>query len=160
MGTPQNQCGARELCAQLVTNERYQAKLRRDFERRKVHPTVENLVWAYHLGKPNQSIDLTGSVALNVSTRIEQERAAFAALDLHDLELLAAESQRLVDRAFQLAKMGETRKAIPQDVVVEANQEDQPSELLGITSESNKGRYVAYPESPSENPIKPHDTEG
>ena len=94
---------ARQLARELVNNPVYQRRLRRDFERRKLHPTIEALVWQYHLGRPPQAVAVAGSMTVSVNARLEQERQAFAALDLADLEVLAAESQRLVDRAFQLA---------------------------------------------------------
>ena len=92
----------RQLVAQLVNDAAYQRKLRADFRKRKVHPTIEALVWAYHLGRPKQALDLTATV--DVNARLEEEKRIFAQLDLADMELLAAESQRLVDRATQLSR--------------------------------------------------------
>jgi hypothetical protein len=95
---------ARTLASQLVNDAAYQAKLREEFRRRRVHPTIEALIWTYHLGKPTQSIAVSGSMAFDVQARLEEERRLFASLDIHDLEQLAAESQALVDRAFALAR--------------------------------------------------------
>ena len=104
----------RRLVSELINNAAYQHKLRQDFAKRKVHPAIEALIWTYHLGKPKQTIDLNATV--DVSARIEEERQAFALLDIREMEELAAESQRLVDRAMALA-----RGRIPQDVVVSTN---------------------------------------
>ena len=82
----------------------YQHRLRADFRQRKLHPTIEALIWAYHLGKPAQPMAMSDSLALDVHARVEEERRLFATLDLQDLEQLAAESQGLVDRAIALAK--------------------------------------------------------
>lgn len=95
---------ARTLASQLVNDVIYQAKLRDDFRRRRVHPTIEALIWSYHLGKPTQSIAVSGSMAFDVQARLAEERRVFAALDIHDLEELAAESQALVDKAFAMVR--------------------------------------------------------
>jgi hypothetical protein len=92
----------KQLVARLVNDVAYQHKLRDDFRRRKVPPAVEVLIWNYHLGKPPQTIEMNATV--DMSARIEEERRIFAALDLTDLEQLASESQRLVDRALQLSR--------------------------------------------------------
>jgi hypothetical protein len=92
----------RQLVSELVTDRAYQQKLRSDFRRRKVHPTIEALIWTYHLGKPRQTIDVTATV--DVDARLEEEKRIFATLDLADLEQLAAESQALVDRALALSR--------------------------------------------------------
>lgn len=86
----------------------YQHRLRADFRQRKLHPTIEALIWAYHLGKPAQPMAMSDSLALDVHARVEEERRLFATLDLQDLEQLAAESQGLVDRAIALAKRRES----------------------------------------------------
>lgn len=107
---------ARVLIAELVNSPRYQAKLREDFEARKVHPTIENMVWNYFIGKPRQDIDV--NVNATITTRIEEERRLYAALDIEDLEQLAADSQAFVDRAIALAK-GRALPPMPLDVVVD-----------------------------------------
>ena len=95
---------ARTLASQLVNDVIYQTKLRDDFRRRRAHPTIEALIWTYHLGKPPQAIAVSGSMAFDVQARLDEERRVFANLDIHDLEQLARESQALVDRAFALAR--------------------------------------------------------
>ncbi len=67
-----------------------------------MHPSIEGLIWSYHLGRPRQTIDLTAT--LDVNARLEEEKRIFATLDVADLEQLAAESQRLVDRATALSR--------------------------------------------------------
>jgi hypothetical protein len=81
-----------------------QTKLHDDFRRRRVHPTIEALIWTYHLGKPTQSIAMYGRMALDVRARLDEECQVFASLDIHDLEQLAAESQALVDKAFAMVR--------------------------------------------------------
>jgi hypothetical protein len=103
----------RTLVSQLLNDVTYQHKLRDDFRRRKVHPTIEALIWTYHLGKPTQPMAMSGSLALDVNARLEEERRIFATLDLHDLEQLAAESQGLVDRAIALAKVRSVAANVP-----------------------------------------------
>jgi hypothetical protein len=120
-GTPNRiSLEARALASALVTSPTYQARLIRDFDRRKVHPTIESLIWQYHIGKPVQPVAMA---MVNMDRRLEEERRAFQALDLHDLEQLAAESQALVDRAFELAKTangGRMPADHPLDVVVQS----------------------------------------
>ena len=95
---------ARTLASQLVNDVIYQTKLHDDFRRRRVHPTIEALIWSYHLGKPTQPIATNGSMALDVQARLDEERRVFASLDIHDLEQIAAESQALVDKAFAMVR--------------------------------------------------------
>src|SRR5262245_218331 len=105
-GTPNRiSVEARTLVSQLVTDPAYQHRLRADFKVRRVHPTIESLIWQFHIGKPAQPINVSGSMALDVAGRLEEERRIFAQLDVRDLEQLAAESQALVDRAVALARI-------------------------------------------------------
>ena len=102
-GTPNRiSVEVKQLVSQLVNDVAYQHQLRRDFRRRKVHPTIEALIWSYHLGRPTQPIAVTASV--HVDARLDEERRVFAMLDVSDLEQLAAESQALVDRALALGR--------------------------------------------------------
>src|SRR4051812_13281456 len=88
-GTPNRiSVEARLLAGQLVNDAVYQHRLREDFRRRRVHPTIESLIWQYHIGKPVAPVALVGSLSLEVSGRLEEERAIFAALDLEQLEEL------------------------------------------------------------------------
>jgi hypothetical protein len=150
-GTPNKiSVEARTLVAQLVNDVSYQFRLRRDFRRRKVHPTIESLIWTYHLGKPTQPIAMSGSLELDVHAKLEEERRVFATLDIADLEQLAAESQALVDRAFKLAKIASSEGQVPQDVVVSPLSGEVGAESLAILSESDKGDYgYPNPESPN-----------
>ena len=146
-GTPNKiSVEVRQLVSELVNNVAYQHKLRADFQRRKVHPTIEALIWTYHLGKPKQTIDVTATV--DVNARLAEEKAIFATLDVGDLEQLAAESQALVDRALALSR-ARLAAAIPQDVVVEGETSPEPSESLGKTSGSDNGSSVKYENPPA-----------
>lgn len=155
-GTPNKiSVEVRQLVSELVNNAQYQWKLRHDFEVRKVHPTIEALIWTYHLGKPKQTVELNATV--DVSARIEEERRVFAGLDVGDLEQLAAESQRLVDRAMALSR---TRlgTSTPPDIVVEAERTETPAETLGNSAGSDNGSSVNPAEVSDATPITPDDT--
>lgn len=158
----------RELVRELVNDRDYQHRLRHDFRHRKVHPTIESLIWTYHLGKPRQDITLTGSMTVNA--RLEEEKRIFAQLEVADLEGLAAESQRLVDRATALAKL-RAGVALPQDVVLEVkpdavNQytENEHPFIQGKTGGSDNVGYVADSaavlEAGAGDAITPDDDEG
>jgi hypothetical protein len=142
---------ARTLASQLVSDVVYQARLRRDFRIRRVHPTIESLIWAYHLGKPAQPVTVSGSMALDINAKLEEERRVFAALDLTDLEQLAAESQRLVDRAYALSRIAQGTPP----VVVGDIGDSAPSESLAIPSRSDKDRYVNLQTPDDETPETP-----
>lgn len=133
---------ARLLASQLVNDVNYQHRLRADFKKRRVHPTIESLIWQYHLGKPSQPIAVSGAISL-VGEQLDADRRAFAALELADLEVLAAESQALVDRAVAMAKLRAAAAGItPLSPPEIAESERKYQEMLGITSESDNGRYV------------------
>jgi hypothetical protein len=81
----------------------YQTRLRRDFARRRLHPSIESMVWAYHLGKPKEQVEMTGKFTMN--QRLEAERQLIRSmLDPSELELLAAQSQKLLDDALAWAR--------------------------------------------------------
>lgn len=109
----------RELFANVVHDPEYQYRLKRDFTRRHLHPSIEALVWAYLLGKPKESLELSGQV--DVSQKLAAEREIIrATFDLTELEALAAESQAMLDRAMEAAKARRQTLALPQDIVVQA----------------------------------------
>jgi hypothetical protein len=154
-GTPNKiSVEVKQLVSDLVTDLAYQHRLRRDFRARKVHPTIEALIWTYHLGKPRQTIDVNASVDVEVTAKLEEERRAFAVLDLAEMEALAAESQALVDKALTLSR---TRIAasMAQDVVVEALPDKGPPETLGNWAGSDNGSSVTSAEATSAEPITP-----
>src|SRR3954462_2488947 len=103
-GTPNRRTiEARLLCSNLVQDIDYQTRLRRDFIRRRVHPSIESMVWAYHLGKPKEQVEMTGKFTMN--QRLEAERQLIrSTLDPSELELLAEQSQRLLDDALARAR--------------------------------------------------------
>lgn len=119
----------RRLVGELLNDPRYQARLRRDFALRKLHPTIEGMVWAYHCGRPRQDVNFSGSVDL--TARLEVERRAFLALDLPELEAIAAESQRLVDRALALAS-ARVSSPTPQPIDIPL----ETGDLLKVSEES------------------------
>jgi hypothetical protein len=61
------------------------------------------MVWAYHLGKPKEQVEMTGKFTMN--QRLEAERQLIrSTLDPSELELLAEQSQRLLDDALARAR--------------------------------------------------------
>lgn len=135
-GTPNKISVAfRVLVQQMVEDPVYQHRLRADFKARRVHPTVESVIWAYHVGKPKQELELSGG--LELTQRYESEREKLRGLGLSELEALAAESQALIDRAFDAASNGRLLQSALQDVVVEALQDKEDAETLANTSESD-----------------------
>jgi hypothetical protein len=143
-GTPNRiSVEAKLLASQLVMDAAYQHRLRKDFRTRRIHPTIESLVWQYHLGKPSQPVEISGGLALDVQARLDEERRAFSMLDLADLEQLAAESQALVDRAFALSKLSGHR------MIEESERAETPMKGADLTCASDKGSYV-NPEPPDE----------
>jgi hypothetical protein len=117
-GTPNRAVvAAKELCGLLVHDVNYQYRLRKDFAMRRVHPSIEALVWAYGIGKPKETLELSGQ--LDVSTRLTAERELIRnTLDLSELETLAAQSQAVLDAAITAAKA--RRQLQPPDIDAEA----------------------------------------
>jgi hypothetical protein len=127
---------ARELCGELIHDANYQYKLRRDFAVRRIHPAIEALVWAYAIGKPKESLELSGQ--LDISQRLTAERDLLRnTLDAAELEALAAESQATLDRAIEAAKARRQLVAAPQDIVVQAEPAKDPPESLGSQAGSD-----------------------
>jgi hypothetical protein len=61
------------------------------------------MVWAYHLGKPKEQVEMTGKFTMN--QRLEAERQLIrSTLDPAELELLASQSQKLLDDALARAR--------------------------------------------------------
>jgi hypothetical protein len=134
----------RTLVTQLLDDPVYQANLRKDFKARRCHPTIESLIWNYGIGKPSQPITVAGSIGVDVDVRLAEERRIFAQLDLGELEQLAAESQRLVDRAAELVKTRDNAPLWPVKALTDAENGDvstksaqTPMESLGSDNESS-----------------------
>lgn len=131
---------ARKLVSEMVNDPAYQLRLRADFRERKLHPTIEALVWAYHLGKPRQPVDVSGSV--DVTARVEMARRLYTGLDPTELMALATESQAMVDRATAMA----AARGIPQDVVVRPSLPKVSEETLGKVDGSDNTYFVNHSE--------------
>jgi hypothetical protein len=102
-GTPNRKTvEMRALMTGLVHDVDYQCRLRQDFRRRRIHPTIEALVWAHTVGKPTERVQLSADVSM--SQKLDQERELFGKLSIEQLEILAAESQALVDRAMAMVR--------------------------------------------------------
>jgi hypothetical protein len=54
----------RELCAELVTSEKYRASFRERFENGELPPAVETMVWAYAFGRPTENIKIKAPMML------------------------------------------------------------------------------------------------
>ena len=93
---------ASALASELLNDVGYQYRLRRDFTRRRVNPSIETLIWHYVAGKPKESIQMTGSIGF--SERLEAERELFSKLSIGQLEELAVASQALVDKAMAMVR--------------------------------------------------------
>jgi hypothetical protein len=102
-GTPNRKTiEIRGLMAALVDDIEYQHKLREDFSHRRIHPSIEALVWAYVVGKPKEKLEVIAEVTMN--EKLAAERELLRQLSLPELEALAAESQALMDRALGMAR--------------------------------------------------------
>lgn len=153
-GTPNRvSVEAKLLCEQLVNDPHYQWRLREDFRLRRVHPTIEAMVWAYFRGKPLQPVAVSGQVG--VAHRFEREREQLAGLGLSQLEALEAQSRALLDAAFADVQARQFPQAAPPDVVVEALRDEVGAETLGKQGGSDKGEYVALSPSSDSNSATP-----
>jgi len=92
----------RELMSSLCNDLHYQYRLRADFQRRRVHPSVEILVWNYAIGRPAERVQLSADLTMN--RKLEEERELLRGLSVEQLEELAGESQRLMDKALAMAR--------------------------------------------------------
>ena len=109
------------MCSNLVHDIDYQTRLRRDFVRRRLHPSLESMVWAYHLGRPKEQVEMTGTFTMN--QRLEAERQLIrSTLDPAELEQLAAQSQRLLDDALARARAKRVSGTIIIDAVAAPSQ--------------------------------------
>ena len=88
--------------AALAGDVGYQQKLRKDFIKRRVHPTTEALVWAYAIGRPKDQIEVSAKVSMD--ERLAVERALFAELSVEDLAQLAEQSEALIATAREMAQ--------------------------------------------------------
>jgi hypothetical protein len=91
----------RALMTALAGDVDYQYRLRQDFRRRRVHPSIEALVWAHTIGKPPERVQLSADLTMN--QKLAEECAVFARLDVSQMEELVAASQALIDRMMEMA---------------------------------------------------------
>jgi hypothetical protein len=68
------------LAASFVDDPDYRKKLLGDWKKRKVHPSIEAMIWHYAKGKPKDSLEITGDsmrplIIDRVSTRAEMLEA-------------------------------------------------------------------------------------
>lgn len=62
-GTPNKVTVEAKAAAEaLVDDPVYRAKLAEDFQARRVHPTIESMIWHYAKGKPKESVELSGGI--------------------------------------------------------------------------------------------------
>jgi hypothetical protein len=101
-GTPNRKTVAmRELMTALLNDVDYQHRRREDFRHRRIHPSIEALVWAHVIGKPTEKIEMSANVTME--KKLAEELEVFSRLSLEQLEELAAQSQALVDTAMAMA---------------------------------------------------------
>jgi hypothetical protein len=102
-GTPNRRTvQMRELMMSLCDDADYQYRLRADFRRRRVHPTIEALVWGHVIGRPAEKVQLSADVTMK--RKLDEDRELFQRLSLPQLEELAAQSQALVDQAMAMVR--------------------------------------------------------
>lgn len=102
-GTPNRKTvELRQLMGILAGDIEYQERFSRAFRQRRLHPSTEQRVWEYAIGKPKEQIEM--SAKLSMDARLAAERELFAQLDITQLEALAAESQALVDKALAMVQ--------------------------------------------------------
>jgi len=117
----------RALMAALLNDLAYQDKLREDFRKRRVHPSIESLAWAYVIGKPTEKIEVSADATMN--EQLAAERELLRQLDLPTLETLAAESQALVDRAIAKAKTAQVKPAVATSPTAVIQNPELPSDV-------------------------------
>ena len=80
----------------------YRERFSSAFRRRRLHPSTEMRVWDYVVGKPAERVQLSADITMN--QKLDQERELFRQLPIEQLEILAAESQALVNKAMMMVK--------------------------------------------------------
>lgn len=148
----------RALFGQLLNDPQYQRKLRADFRIRRVHPAVETMVYAYHIGKPKTEIELSGGITL--SQRLDGERERLRALTVEQLQELADRSEALITEAFALAADGLMLPARPLDIGVDTLQGKEATETLGKQAESDNTYSVTSAEPALDSDISPDKARG
>ena len=143
---------ASALASELLNDIGYQHRLRRDFARRRVNPSIETLIWHYVVGKPQESIQVTGNMGF--SERLEAERELFGKLSLEQLEELAAESQALVDKAMAMARAN----ASPLLIGVSASPAAAVDVVAGEPTEQSSAPTVTDQRDAAAADIAPRDT--
>jgi hypothetical protein len=113
----------RELMSSLCDDVDYQYRLRADFRRRRVHPTIEALVWGHVVGKPVDRVQLAADVTM--TQKLKEERELFSQLSVEQLEELAAQSQALVDKALAMVRANALPPSAAADDVVTGAQAEQ-----------------------------------
>jgi hypothetical protein len=91
----------RALLGALAGDVSYQHRLREDFRKRRVHPSIEALVWAYSVGKPVGRIDM--SATMSTDKKLAAERQVFERLTVDEQRDLAQESETLRKKAHAMA---------------------------------------------------------
>ena len=136
-GTPNRKTvELRALMGVLAGDVDYQHRLREDFRRRRVHPTVETLVWSHVIGKPTERVQLSADVTMN--QKLEEERELFSRLSIQQMEEIAAESQALVDKVLAMAKAN----ALTPDVVASRRTAVEDGESNGAPDPTCTGTDV------------------
>lgn len=137
-GTPNRRTVAmRELMMSLCNDVDYQYRLRSDFRRRRVHPSIEALAWAHVIGKPTERVQLSADVMMN--EKLAEERELFSRLSVEELEEIAAESEALIAKARAMAQ----RQHVPTARAPEAGAPVEDVERGGMAPTKYMGIDVA-----------------
>jgi len=147
----------------LVGDIDYQARLRADFRRRRVHPTVETLVWSHVIGKPAERVQLSADVTM--SKRLDKERELFGRLSVEQLAELATRSQELVDTAAAMARANSvgpvpatvrraqaaiTHSCGPKDTGDDVTASNEPPSLAAVVKDVATGESAEPPRGATE----------
>ena len=107
--------------SQLVSDPAYQHKLRDDFRRRRVHPSIEVLIWNYHLGKPPPVLDRDERDGRHKRDASRRNGASSPRSIFRTWNSSRPESQGLVDRALALSRARITAASMPHRGAIEAD---------------------------------------
>lgn len=64
----------------FIMDADYQQRLLKDFKERKVHPSIEQMMWYYARGKPKETVAVEGQLALDVTHVRESLSSRLASL--------------------------------------------------------------------------------
>ena len=93
----------RQLMSALAGDIDYQARFSRAFRRRTLAPQTEMRVWEYVVGKPAERVQLAADVTMH-QQQLEEERQLFLRLSPEELQELADDNARLLEKARRMVQ--------------------------------------------------------